>query len=110
MIGLDLPVLPYRRQVFVITCTKDIPRPVPMVIDMDMRHYFRGENSMILTGMSDLEEPSSFNLQVDQAFMIKVVEALVQRAPVMADSKMIRGWTGSGASFERAHIGRKDRF
>jgi hypothetical protein len=29
---------------------------------------------------------------VDQTFMIKVVEALVQRAPVMADSKMIRGW------------------
>ncbi len=94
MVGLDLPVLPYRRQVFVITCSKDIPQPVPMVIDMDMRHYFRGESSMILTGMSDLEEPSSFNLQVDQTFMIKVVEALVQRAPVMADSKMIRGWAG----------------
>jgi precorrin isomerase len=29
---------------------------------------------------------------VNQMFIMKVVEALVQRAPVMADSKMIKGW------------------
>lgn len=94
MSGLDLPVLPYRRQVFVISCPKDIHQPVPMVIDMNMRHYFRGESSMILTGMSDMEEPPSFNLHIDEAFMSKVVETLVHRAPAMAESKMIRGWAG----------------
>lgn len=94
MSGLDLPVLPYRRQVFVISCPKDIRQPVPMVIDLKMRHYFRGESSMILTGMSDMEEPSSFNLHVDEVFMGKVVETQVLRAPAMAESRMIRGWAG----------------
>ncbi len=94
MAGIKLPVRPYRRQVFIISCINQIPGPVPMVIDLDSRHYFRGESKMILTGMSDLNEPSSFNLLVDQEFMVKVIEALVYRAPILANSRLIRGWAG----------------
>jgi len=94
MTGVNLSVKPYRRQVFVITDCEFIPRPVPMIIDMEKRSYFRGESADILTGMSDLEEPSSFNLNIDQGFMEKVVNALVYRAPEMVRAKMLRGWAG----------------
>ena len=64
MAGLDLPVTPYRRQVFMTKPFAAIPKPVPMVIDQDMTFYFRGEDPGILMGMSDPNEPSSFNLNV----------------------------------------------
>ena len=94
MSGIELPVLPCRRQVFVVSCPRQVHQPVLMVIDMEKRHYFRGESSMILTGMSDLEEPPGFNFHVDDAFMGMVVETLVKRVPKMAESRMIRGWAG----------------
>lgn len=94
MAGLDLSVKPYRRQVFVITDCEFIPRPVPMIIDVEKHSYFRGESVDILAGMSDLEEPSSFNMNVDQRFMEKVVEALIHRAPEMVRARMLRGWAG----------------
>jgi sarcosine oxidase subunit beta len=94
MAGLDLAVKPYRRQVFVITDCEFIPRPVPMIIDVENRSYFRGESADILAGMSDLEEPSSFNLNVDPDFMERVVESLIHRAPDMVRARMLRGWAG----------------
>lgn len=94
MAGLDLAVKPYRRQVFVITDCEFIPRPVPMIIDVENRSYFRGESADILAGMSDLEEPSSFNMNVDQNFMERVVESLIHRAPDMVRARMLRGWAG----------------
>lgn len=94
MAGLELPVNPFRRQVFAVTLPEALPIPVPMIINIDNRHYFRGESKGILTGMSDLSEPPSFKLQTDTTFMHKVVEQLVFRAPIMSESKMVRGWAG----------------
>ena len=43
MAGIDLPVKPFRRQVFATSPFDAIPKPVPMVIDQDATFYFRGE-------------------------------------------------------------------
>ncbi len=94
MAGLDLPVTPYRRQVFMTKPFAAIPKPVPMVIDQDMTFYFRGEDPGILMGMSDPNEPSSFNLNVDRNFMEKVIEAAVHRAPVLGKAEILKGWAG----------------
>jgi len=42
MAGIDLPVQPYRRQVFITKAFDSIPRPVPMIIDKDTQIYIRG--------------------------------------------------------------------
>lgn len=94
MAGLDLPVKPYRRQVFVTKAFDDIPKPVPMVIDQDVTFYFRGEDPGVLMGMSDRDEPSSFNLNVDRNFMERVIEAAVHRAPVLDKAEILKGWAG----------------
>jgi sarcosine oxidase subunit beta len=110
--GIELPVKPFRRQVFAIFCPDEVPVPVPMIINADKRHYFRGESKGILSGMSDLNELSSFNLQTDMEFMERVTEQLIYRAPVMSGSKMIRGWAGLYAITpdENPIIGKIDRF
>jgi sarcosine oxidase subunit beta len=94
MAGFDLPVLPYRRQVFMTQAFDAIPKPVPMILDIEPAFYFRGEGPGILMGMSDQEEPTSFNTNVDYLFLEKVIEAAVRRAPILEQAEIMRGWGG----------------
>ncbi len=94
MAGFDLPVKPYRRQVFVTKPLESIPKPVPMILDIEPAFYFRGEGPGILMGMSDPDEPSSFNTNWDYAFLEKVIDQAVHRAPILEDAEINRGWGG----------------
>ncbi len=92
--GVELPIQPYRRQVFVTAPFPPIPKPVPMIIDFEASFYFRGEGPGILMGMSDWDEAPSFNTHVDWGFLEKVVDQAVRRAPILEDIRVLRGWGG----------------
>ncbi len=94
MAGLDLPVKPYRRQVFVTQAFERIPKPVPMILDIEPAFYFRGEGPGVLMGMSDPDEPSSFHTNFDYGFMEKLIEAAIHRAPILEEAEISRGWGG----------------
>lgn len=94
MAGLEFPVKPYRRQVFMTRAFDAIPQPVPMIIDFDTLFYFRGEGPGVLTGMSDQSEPSSFNTNVDWNFLEKVIEVAIHRSPLLEKAKILKGWAG----------------
>ena len=94
MAGVDLPVQPYRRQVFVTQAFEPIPSPVPMILDIEPAFYFRGEGPGILMGMSDPDEPSSFHTNVDYAFMEQVIDRAIHRAPLLEEAEILRGWGG----------------
>jgi len=92
--GLELPVRPYRRQVFVTAPFDELPKQIPMVIDFAPSFYFRREGASILMGMTDQEEPPSFNTNFDLAFLVKVAEKAAYRAPVLDRADFMRGWGG----------------
>jgi sarcosine oxidase subunit beta len=94
MAGFDLPVQPIRRQVFVTTPFEAIPKPVPMILDIEPAFYFRGEGPGLLMGMSDPHEPPSFQTNVDYAFLEQVIDAAIRRAPLLEDAEILRGWGG----------------
>jgi sarcosine oxidase subunit beta len=94
MVGLELSVRPYRRQVFVTAPFDELPRQTPLIIDFAPSFYFRREGASILMGMSDHEEPSSFNTNFDLAFLVKVAEKAAHRAPVLDRADFMRGWGG----------------
>jgi sarcosine oxidase subunit beta len=94
MVGIELPVRPYRRQIFVTEPFAAIPERVPMVIDFAPSFYFRREGPGVLMGMTDAEEPSSFNTHVSWEFLAKVVEQALHRAPVLAQAGIMEGWGG----------------
>ena len=94
MAGVILPVQPFRRQVIMTKAFDDLPKPVPMVIDMDVSFYCRGEGPGLLMGMSDPEEPASFHLHVDRDFLEKVITAGIHRIPVIEKAEILRGWAG----------------
>jgi len=94
MVGIELPVLPYRRQIFVTSPFPAIPGPLPMVIDFQPSFYFRKEGPGILMGMTDDEEPPSFNTQADWEFLAQVVERAIHRAPILEQAGFMDGWGG----------------
>ena len=94
MAGVDLPVQPFRRQVFITKAFDSIPRPVPMIIDQDTQFYIRGYAPGILMGKSDLEEPPSFNTHVDRSFLEQVTAAALERVPMLGQAEILRGWGG----------------
>jgi sarcosine oxidase subunit beta len=94
MAGIELPVLPYRRQVFMTADFAALPQPVPMIIDQDAGFYMRGADPGVILGMGDPDEPSSYHLHVDREFMEKVVEAAVHRVPALEAARILRGWAG----------------
>jgi sarcosine oxidase, subunit beta len=94
MAGIELPVLPYRRQAFMTQPFELFPKPVPMIIDQDSAFYFRGADPGLILGMSDPDEPPGFSLQTDREFMERVVEAAVRRAPALGQARILRGWAG----------------
>ena len=94
MAGIELPVLPYRRQIFVTHPFPAIPNPVPMVIDFQPSFYFRKEGPGILMGMTDDEEPPSFNTHADWDFLAQVVEKAIHRAPILEQAGFMDGWGG----------------
>jgi sarcosine oxidase subunit beta len=94
MAGLDLPVKPYRRQVFVTKGCPHIAKPIPMILDIEPAFYFRGEGPGVLMGMSDPDEPTSFHTHTDYGFLERVIDAAVHRAPALETAEILRGWGG----------------
>lgn len=94
MAGFELPVLPYRRQVFMTQAFDEMEKPVPMILDIEPAFYFRGEGPGILMGMSDQDEPPSFSTNVDYCFLERVIDAAVARAPILEHAEIMRGWGG----------------
>ena len=97
MVGLDVPVLPYRRHIFItepIPPSSRVPASRIMVIDFETTFYFHREGAGILFGMSDLDEPSSYNSTVSWDFLEKVTRTAVKRLPALADAGIAHAWAG----------------
>jgi sarcosine oxidase subunit beta len=94
MAGVEVPVLPYRRHIFVTDSFPAIPRTNPMIVDFATSLYFHPEGDGVLLGMSDRTEPSTFSQEVDWSFLERVVEAVTHRAPTLEQAGIKTGWAG----------------
>ena len=92
MAGVDVPVKPYRRHIFV-TEPIDLPA-IPMTVEFQSSLYFHPEGEGLLLGMSDPDEPSSFDTAVDWTFLEKLVARAVERYPKLEQAGIARGWAG----------------
>jgi len=95
MAGIDLPVYPQRRHIFITEpILKHVPASHIMVIDFKSTFYFHREGAGILFGMSDPDEPVSFNTTVSWEFLEKVTRVAVKRLPALADAGIAHAWAG----------------
>jgi sarcosine oxidase subunit beta len=65
-----------------------------MIIDFDTTFYFHREGAGILFGMSDPEEPSSYDTTVKWEFLEGVTRTATGRLPALADAGIAHAWAG----------------
>lgn len=98
MAGLDVPVDPYRRHIFIAQPPAigrwDVPASRIMVIDFDTTFYFHREGAGVLFGMGDPRETPTFDLTVQWDFLEHVTPVAVKRLPALADAPIASAWAG----------------
>ena len=105
MIGVDVPVEPERRHIFIASPPGGGPWDAPhhrgrvpaskiLVIDFDTTFYFHREGGGLLFGMGDPDERPGFDITVRWDFLPKVIEVAMQRLPALADAAVSHAWAG----------------
>lgn len=103
MVGLDLPIHPSRRHVFITepifnksNRLKSLDRPnLPMVIDFHVGFWFRREGSCLIFGMRNPAEPEGFETSVDWEFLTNTLaQVACRRLPPLTDIGIMRGQAG----------------
>jgi sarcosine oxidase, subunit beta len=91
--GVEIPVRPFRRHIFV-TEPFSLSRPVPMTVDFRTSFYFHPEGEGLLLGMSDPDEPTSFDTSVSWDFLEHLIEHATWRLPALERAEIHTGWAG----------------
>ncbi|SFR20403.1 sarcosine oxidase subunit beta [Lentzea waywayandensis] len=95
MVGVDLPVSPLRRQIMFTEAMLELhDRVTPFTIDFGSTFYFHREGRGLLFGMSDPDETPGFKLDMSDAWLPRLTEAIGRRAPRLLDVGVRDGWAG----------------
>jgi sarcosine oxidase subunit beta len=95
MIDIDIPIQPVRRQIAVTTPLPELPPDFPFVLFFGQSLYFHLESGQsILTGMSNKDEPVSFNLDIDHNWTETHLMAAMDRFPLLEKAGLLSEWAG----------------
>lgn len=94
MVGVDLPIRPLRRHIFVTADAPGLDHPIPLTIEFASTLYLHGESGGILLGMADPSDPPAYNESVNWAFLPAVVERGMARLPLLERTSVRSGWAG----------------
>jgi sarcosine oxidase subunit beta len=96
MAGVDVPVDPYRRHIFIAAgvAPPRVPASHLMVIDFETTFYFHREGAGLLFGMGDPGETPTFDTTVQWDFLPQVIDVAVKRLPALADASISHAWAG----------------
>ena len=94
MAGVDLPIVPVRRQMLTTTALPELAADFPFVIDFARSLYFHREGDGVLTGMSNPGQAVGFDESVDDDWELTHLEAAVARLPLLARAGRRAHWAG----------------
>lgn len=112
MVGINLPIKPYKRSILVVKSTTKIPYTVPFVMDYvpgskEEGLYFREEmGDKLLMGLHTVpdtyedwkklksEEPDKYSKKVSFDCVSRISERIRYRIPVFQDFEVINRWSG----------------
>jgi len=96
MAGLELPVEPRKRCLFVFDCRAHLGQPLPLTVDPSGMHC-RSEGALYLAGTVPKHDtpPDHDDFEVDHAeFEDQVWPALANRIPAFEAIRLVRAWAG----------------
>ena len=93
--GVELPVVPIKRQVFALDTAVKPTGPLPLTI-LPSGLYFRSETGgLILLGKSLDEDPVGYNFSWDDKRFVELLwPELADFVPAFDRLKLVRGWAG----------------
>lgn len=94
MAGVDIPIIPVRRQIVTTTPLPGIPADFPFVIDFAKSLYFHREGEGLLTGMSNPDQAPGFDQNVDPEWELVHMENGVARLPLLEQAGLASHWAG----------------
>jgi sarcosine oxidase, subunit beta len=94
--GVDVPVEPVRRHIFVSGPCAALPPVIPMTIDADSGVLVRREGNRVAIAWSNADEPPGFNAAFDPDFFLRFAEPLEARFPDVgaAGLDLRKSWSG----------------
>ncbi|TMC58042.1 MAG: FAD-binding oxidoreductase, partial [Chloroflexi bacterium] len=92
--GVDLPITPLRRQIFVTDPLPDLTRDFPLTVEMATSFYFHRESGGVLMGMADPADKPGFDDSVNWDFIPSIVERALDRMPLLEKANVKTGWAG----------------
>ena len=94
MAGLDLPVDPRRRHIFVTDAFDGVRHPLPLVTDCGSGFYCRSEQGAVLMSPGDIGTSTAYEAQVDWSVLETAVEKAVHRIPALEGAQVRHAWAG----------------
>lgn len=94
MVGLELPVTPYKREIVVTDPVPGLPPDLAFTIDYASSFYYHREGAGLLMGFSDPTVPAGFDLSRDERFLERLAGHAEHRAPAVLDAGIRTGWAG----------------
>jgi sarcosine oxidase subunit beta len=92
--GLDIPIVPVRRQFFVTDTLTQIPREHPMTIEFSTSLYFHPEGAGLLVGMSNANEKPGDTYAIDEEFHLQMLERALYRLPLLEHARVAQQIAG----------------
>jgi len=103
MVGLDIPIVPLRRQFFNTAELPEIPRNHPFMIEFATSLYFHPDHPGLLVGMSNHHEKPSESYAIDEAFHLETLERALYRLPLLENARVTRQLAGLYEATPDAH-------
>jgi FAD-dependent oxidoreductase domain-containing protein 1 len=95
MVGVEIPVVPVRRMVYLLKPPRLFEYNLPLTIDTSGLYFLHETGRQILTGKSRLEEPPGVNFTWDRGYFNEVIWPLIShRVPLFDQLKLMSGWAG----------------
>ncbi len=93
MAGLEIPIVPLRRQFFV-TDALPVPRDHVFTIEFSSSLYFHPEGAGLLVGMANADERPGVSYAIDEEFHVKTLERALYRLPLLEQARVASQMAG----------------
>lgn len=94
MVGVELPIRPLRRHIFVTDAVPGLDHPIPLTVEFATSLYLHRESGGILLGMADPNDGPGYCETVNWDFLPTVLERALARLPLLERASVRTGWAG----------------
>jgi sarcosine oxidase subunit beta len=94
MAGLEIPIVPLRRQFFVTDALPSVPRDHTFTIEFTTTLYLHPEGAGVLVGMANQAEKPGETYAIDEEFHLETLARAAHRLPLLEHARVARQMAG----------------